>query len=193
MGGRRDEHHRRRRWVSDAQYWASNNPRFPLNDPYNHVVYEAHLYFDTNSSGNYNQSYVAQKAHPTIGVDRVMRFIQWLASHRLGGYVGEYGVPTTMLAGLRCSITSSIPSRTTPFSAPIGPEDLRGTGARAPSLSTLRRQRCAADGNAGKVPERRHDPARRHRPASTLEAPSATPTARVRFGAPTPTLLAGRR
>jgi endoglucanase len=78
---------------SGAQYWASNNPSFPLNDPYNHVVYEAHLYFDSNSSGNYSQSYDAQGAYPTIGVDRVMPFIQWLASHRVGGYVGEYGVP----------------------------------------------------------------------------------------------------
>ena len=78
---------------SGAQYWASNNPSFPLNDPYNHVIYESHLYFGSNSSGNYSQSYDAQCASPTIGVDRVMPFIEWLASHRVKGYVGEYGVP----------------------------------------------------------------------------------------------------
>jgi endoglucanase len=76
-----------------AQDWASNNPSFPLNDPYNHVLYEAHLYFGSNSSGHYTQSYGAQGAYPTIGVDQVMPFIQWLASYRVGGYIGEYGVP----------------------------------------------------------------------------------------------------
>jgi endoglucanase len=80
---------------SGAQYWASNNPSFPLNDPCNHVLYEAHLYFGSNSSGNYTQSYGAQGAYPTIGVDRVTPFIEWLASYRVNGYIGEYGVPNS--------------------------------------------------------------------------------------------------
>jgi endoglucanase len=80
---------------SGAQYWASNNPSFPLSDPSNNLIYEAHLYFDSNSTSNYQQSYDDQHAYPTIGVDRVTPFIQWLASHRVHGYVGEYGVPNS--------------------------------------------------------------------------------------------------
>ena len=78
---------------SSAQFWASTNTTFPLSDSSNNLLYEAHQYFDGNSSGQYTQTYDAQGAYPTIGVDRVTPFLNWLSSNHVRGYLGEYGVP----------------------------------------------------------------------------------------------------
>ena len=85
-------------WDS-AQNFASNNPSFPLTDSASRSLYEGHSYWDADSSGNYTQSYAAQGATPSIGVDKVTPFVTWLMTHNAKGFVGEYGIPNTDGAG----------------------------------------------------------------------------------------------
>jgi len=78
---------------SGAWSWAQNNETFSVNDPANNIMYEAHQYFDADSSGAYAHSYDAEGAYPTVGADRVKPFVNWLKQHRARGFIGEYGVP----------------------------------------------------------------------------------------------------
>ncbi|WP_295771605.1 glycoside hydrolase family 5 protein [uncultured Mucilaginibacter sp.] len=79
---------------SSASRWpeVSNNLK-DLNDPSSNLFYEAHTYFDNDSSGNYDQSYTDEKANENTGVQRVTPFVQWLKNNNKRGFVGEYGVP----------------------------------------------------------------------------------------------------
>ena len=79
---------------SSGERWVANNPGFPINDPKNKIVYEAHQYFDDGSS-NYQQTYDQLGATPTRGADEIQPFLTWLSQHSLKGYVGEFGVPDT--------------------------------------------------------------------------------------------------
>jgi len=73
--------------------WTTYNETLSINDPDNNLKYSAHVYFDADASGQYVQSYDADGAYPTIGVDRAQPFVDWLNRHHVRGYVGEYGVP----------------------------------------------------------------------------------------------------
>lgn len=79
-------------WAS-AYYWPVDNESLRIADPANKLVYEAHLYFDGNGSGAYEQTYDQQGAYPNWGVDRVQPFLKWLQQNNLKGYIGEFGVP----------------------------------------------------------------------------------------------------
>ena len=62
-------------------------------DPSNNLWYEAHIYFDSDGSGEYAGSYEAEGAYPMVGVDRAWPFVQWCHAHVARCYVGEYGIP----------------------------------------------------------------------------------------------------
>jgi endoglucanase len=62
-------------------------------DPANNLVYEAHIYFDHNSHGDYQGTYDQEGAYPAIGVDRITPFVLWCKLHAVHCIVGEYGVP----------------------------------------------------------------------------------------------------
>jgi aryl-phospho-beta-D-glucosidase BglC (GH1 family) len=79
-------------WAS-ARWWPSDNGSLNINDPANKLLYEAHLYFDSDGSGNYLQSYAQDKAYPTIGVDRLQPFLTWLTQNKAKGFLGEFGIP----------------------------------------------------------------------------------------------------
>ena len=80
---------------SSAERWLSYSDNLKdLQDPSNNLVFEAHVYFDDDASGQYNSSYDGENANPNIGVDRVKPFIEWLQTNRLRGFIGEYGVPS---------------------------------------------------------------------------------------------------
>jgi endoglucanase len=78
---------------SGAHSWNKINNDFVLNDPENNLVYEAHQYFDRDNSGKYSRSYDESGAYPTIGVDRLTPFVEWLKEHNARGFIGEFGVP----------------------------------------------------------------------------------------------------
>ena len=79
---------------SSAAVWLNYNANFILNDPANKLVYQAHQYFDgVGGGGKYTQTYDQYHAYPTIGVDLLKPWLNWLQQHNLQGFLGEFGVP----------------------------------------------------------------------------------------------------
>jgi aryl-phospho-beta-D-glucosidase BglC (GH1 family) len=78
---------------SGAWTWEENNANLSVNDPANDYMFEAHQYFDRDGSGKYVSGYDAEGAYPTIGVDQVKPFTDWLNARGARGFIGEYGVP----------------------------------------------------------------------------------------------------
>lgn len=78
---------------SGAHSWRTYNENLRINDSANKLVYEAHQYFDNDSSGKYVGTYVQEGATPTTGVDRVQPFLDWCVAKDVNGYIGEYGNP----------------------------------------------------------------------------------------------------
>ncbi len=78
---------------SGAWHWNDANANLAIVDPVGNMLYEAHQYFDRDGSGTYGSSYDADGAYPTIGVDRLKPFLDWLKAHNARGFLGEYGVP----------------------------------------------------------------------------------------------------
>ena len=76
-----------------AQRWPENNPNFNITDITGNMMYEAHVYFDADGSGTYQQSYTDAGAYSDIGIDRARPFVQWLKARNARGFFGEYGVP----------------------------------------------------------------------------------------------------
>ena len=78
---------------SGAPDWRKHNENLWITDPANKVVYEAHLYFDANKSGQYTKTYDLEKGTPTIGIDRLKDFRAWLDERNAIGFIGEFGIP----------------------------------------------------------------------------------------------------
>lgn len=88
---------------SSAERWNEINQGFEnLDDPADNLIFEAHCYFDRDASGIYRAGYDEEGAYPTIGVDRVRPFVDWLKKHGKRGLVGEYGVPADDPRWLEC-------------------------------------------------------------------------------------------
>ncbi len=77
------------RW-SSAFHWQAVNGDFILRDPADKLIYEGHLYFDKDFSGRYASN---ETVRPTLGIERVRPFVEWLKENKLKGFLGEYGVP----------------------------------------------------------------------------------------------------
>jgi Ca2+-binding RTX toxin-like protein len=77
---------------STAADWQNTNANLIVNDPLAKILYEAHAYFDKGGMGTY-AGYDADGGYPTLGVDRVQPFIDWLKANNLNGFIGEFGVP----------------------------------------------------------------------------------------------------
>ena len=79
---------------SSAERWVAANPRYPLEDRHDRIVYSAHCYPDPDGSGTHFD-YAALAAHgipDTVLVDRTRGFAQWCADRRLRGHIGETNV-----------------------------------------------------------------------------------------------------
>jgi Ca2+-binding RTX toxin-like protein len=77
-----------------AHSWLKYNADLIINDPANKIVYQAHQYFDADSSGDYGKTYEMEGADPMVGVRRLEPFVQWLEANNLKGMIGETGVPS---------------------------------------------------------------------------------------------------
>ncbi len=78
---------------SGAWTWPQYNAALAIVDPADNTYYEAHQYFDRDGSGTYGGGYDGDGAYPTIGVERLRPFTDWLAARGARGFLGEYGVP----------------------------------------------------------------------------------------------------
>ncbi len=61
---------------SSGEFWPlySDNLK-ELNDPSNNMTFEAHVYFDNNSSGRCTESYDDEGGNPNNGIERVTPFL----------------------------------------------------------------------------------------------------------------------
>lgn len=86
-------------WSSAEQWARVHGPTGWIADPANNFAYEAHQYFDYDSSGSYALTYDQELAmNPnlaTSGAARIKPFLDWLKNNSVRGYLGEYGVPNT--------------------------------------------------------------------------------------------------
>lgn len=88
---------------SSAERWPHINAGLEsLRDPSDNLIYEAHCYFDSDASGIYRKGYDEEGAYPTIGIDRVRPFVDWLRKYGKRGMLGEYGVPADDPRWLEC-------------------------------------------------------------------------------------------
>ena len=83
---------------SNATYWTSNNGSAPfISDPANNYYYEAHLYFDSDFSGTYAETYDEELTANTnladVGATRLAPFVSWCTTSNVPCYLGEYGIP----------------------------------------------------------------------------------------------------
>jgi endoglucanase len=69
-----------------------NNKLRKLSDPFDKILFDAHCYFDYNHSGSYDGKF-ERKITPTMGVEKVKPFIEWLKKYNKKGIIGEFGVP----------------------------------------------------------------------------------------------------
>ncbi len=76
-------------WPVDMEPW--------IDDPLDNIIYEAHQYFDNDSSGTYRRTYEQElAAHPNmemIGVERMRGFVEWCNKYNVRGYMAEFSVP----------------------------------------------------------------------------------------------------
>jgi endoglucanase len=84
---------------SNATYWTTYNGAAPfITDPANNYYYEAHLYFDSDFSGSYAETYDQElAANPQladVGATRLLPFANWCAANNVPCYLGEYGIPS---------------------------------------------------------------------------------------------------
>jgi endoglucanase len=78
---------------SGAWSWRRYNDDFLLDDPADHIMYEAHQYFDLDHSGTYKVGYTLNGASPDRGVELARPFVEWLKLHHVRGIITEFGVP----------------------------------------------------------------------------------------------------
>ena len=79
---------------SSAERWPNESDNLKnLVDVSDKLIYEAHVYFDSDASGQYLNSYDDDQITPNTGVDRVQPFVNWLQQNNLRGFIGEYGIP----------------------------------------------------------------------------------------------------
>ncbi len=79
---------------SGAHWWLTHGANLiTITDPANNVMFEAHQYFDNDSSGKYVGTYDTEGATPTSGIASLTNFVNWCKANNVRGFVGEYGVP----------------------------------------------------------------------------------------------------
>ncbi|MFN8483695.1 MAG: cellulase family glycosylhydrolase [Anaerolineae bacterium] len=69
-----------------------------LHDPSNKLIFDAHIYFDTDEVGEYPHDYDWYAANlpgfgPDMGAALAQPYVDWLRAHNQRGIFGEYGIP----------------------------------------------------------------------------------------------------
>ena len=78
---------------SGAANWSKNNFNNFIDDPADNFFYEAHLYFDDDSSGVYKKTNEARSDYVRLVRSRISEFAEWIAGNNVRGVIGEWGVP----------------------------------------------------------------------------------------------------
>lgn len=83
---------------SSAEKWDRHNPATPwITDSLDRIAYEAHVYFDSDGSGKYVQSFAQETQLDSLtgqrGHQRLQPFVNWCERHKVVGVIGEFGIP----------------------------------------------------------------------------------------------------
>jgi len=85
-------------WILIGGHGSSKASKWPekyqdeinVTDPSDRIMYEAHVYFDSNSSGT---TYGSSTPTDEVFLARAFHFINWLQASGNRGYIGEFNVP----------------------------------------------------------------------------------------------------
>lgn len=79
-------------YASAARWPKTSSELLNLIDPVDNLVFSAHIYLDSNASG---QLYATDTGpvDPMVGVKRATPFVNWLKTHGKRGQIGESGIP----------------------------------------------------------------------------------------------------
>jgi endoglucanase len=93
---------------SHAHNWAENHgPTGWIRDPADNFSYEAHCYFDHDTSGTYKWTYARELAKDSElesrGARTLQHFVDWCQTNGVRGFLGEFGVPVADEDWLRCT------------------------------------------------------------------------------------------
>ena len=84
-------------WSRAGHFEEVNGPTAWIHDAAQRTVYEAHCYFDADSSGRYRRSHAAElAADPELnlrGQRRLEVFLGWCRRNDVMGFVGAFGIP----------------------------------------------------------------------------------------------------
>ncbi len=87
---------------SNAHIWPEKNGDILVEDPANNIAYEAHIYFDDNYGGWYDEgesidNYAVNDLEiETVLENRIAPFVNWCKENEVEGFIGEYGVPNDL-------------------------------------------------------------------------------------------------
>jgi endoglucanase len=78
-------------WTSE-DYGGESNARgiLTIRDSLNYWAVEVHQYLDDDSSGTHDEV-----TSPTIGSERLRKFVDWCRENKMHAFLGEFGVPVT--------------------------------------------------------------------------------------------------
>lgn len=89
---------------SSAKNWATNHPVKWIVDPLDKIIYQAHLYLDTEFSGLYAHTFADEvtnaisEGHANVSdrsIANAKLFTDWLTAQGVSGYIGEIGWPNS--------------------------------------------------------------------------------------------------
>lgn len=87
-------------WSSAERFESANGPKAWIEDQVGPVIYEAHIYFDHDTSGEYTKSYDdEQKIDRKLdkrATQRITPFLNWCKKNSARGLVGEVGCPADL-------------------------------------------------------------------------------------------------
>ena len=87
-------------WSSAVNFAEANGARAWISDLIGPIVYEAHLYFDSDAAGKYQRSFATEaKLDRNLGnrADlRINPFLQWCQKNSVRGILGEVGSPADL-------------------------------------------------------------------------------------------------
>ena len=83
------------KWLKKDGKLSNGEALSTLYDPLDNIVFEAHFYFDRNSSGTHTDC-----VSETIGVERLESFTGWLRENGYKGFLSEFGISKDYLCNV---------------------------------------------------------------------------------------------
>lgn len=92
---------------ASARTWSTNHPVKWITDSADNIIYSAHNYMDSDSSGTYVNNFATEISNAAAdgyssvserSIDRVKNYTDWLDAQGAKGYIGEVGWPNSAMS-----------------------------------------------------------------------------------------------